>query len=104
MNLYFTSLNFDWLDAANRRGFMHKEGDEWVKNDPTSGTTQWGQFYQHPARDEWAVGVESEWITNPVKKAKFDELFPDLAANAKGPFTREVMEQDGWFTAQGGPP
>lgn len=102
MTLYLTSTDFEWLDAANRRGFMHKEGDVWVKNDPTSGTTQWGNFLKHPERDEWTVGIEGEWWNDPVKKAKLDQLFPDLAGNTQGPFTQSEMEDDGWFPISNG--
>lgn len=89
MNLYFTSTDLDWLTEANGRGWTAEHT-----------TKQWGAIHQHPARAEWCVEIPQEWLARMAEIVTVTEL----EANAAGPFTREVMEADGWFASQGGQP
>lgn len=85
MNIFFTSTDSAWLNEANGRGWTAEHT-----------TKQWGAMFKHPARAEWCVEIPAEWVE------RLAEIVPpsELASNALGPFTREVMEADGWFPTQ----
>lgn len=82
---YFTSTDQAWLNEVNSRDI------------PAGNVTrQWVDIIKHPERDEWAACVPDDFMPRMSEIVSGEEL----SSNAQGPFTREEMEADGWFSQE----